>query len=378
MTESTILRIVVRAALILILMGLALWFLWAVRYILVLVIISVVLATGLSPAVDALSGYSPERRYLRLPRAISVLILYIGLIGGLALILLGIIPPVIVQAESFIQALPAYLQRLGQVTDTLAREYPFLQGLGAQLTQGLESSISQVGSFPTQASAVLQFFLTIAGGIFSVIFLFVLTLYLIVDSDSIRAGIYRLLPAESRPLAATFANRVREKIAAWLLGQIMLSTIIGVATFVGLLVLGVPYPLLLAVITAIGELIPMVGPILAAVPTVLVALFVSPLLGVLTVLLYIIIQQLENHLVVPQVMRRAVDLPPAVIIIALLMGGELLGIIGAILALPIAASVSVIVSELVALRDRQSNHTGGSPPTAAEGEQPPGGPAKGP
>ena len=118
-----------------------------------------------------------------------------------------------------------------------------------------------------------------------------------------------------------------------------------------------PYALLLAVVAAVGELIPVVGPIIAAIPGVTVALFVSPVRALMAVALYILIQQLENNLVVPMVMRRAINLPPVVIMASLLMGSEVLGVIGAILSLPVAAAISVLVDSLIDLRDRRKAET---------------------
>lgn len=369
MTEETIRRIVIRSFLVMVLIGAALWFAWSVRNVLLLVIVSAILAAGLSPAIDAISGYQPERKLLRLPRAVAVLILYLALIAGIALIFVVIIPPLVEQTQSFIQQLPKYIEDLRSTVRSLEESYPFLQELNARLLQQLESSLGGLAGAFAQAPSVLQFALGVVGGLLSVVLVLVLTLYLIVDAEHLRRGLLAILPQENRDLASAMMDRVRVKIGAWLVGQVLLSSIIGIASFIGLLILGVPYALLLAVIAGIGELIPIAGPVLSAVPAVLVAAFVSPLQGVLTVGLYIVIQQLESNVVAPQVMRRAVDLPAAIVIISILMGAEVQGLVGAIIALPIAAALTVVLQELIGLRDRRPPHLEGPSSTIAEGKK---------
>ncbi len=353
MNEHAILRIVFRSILLLILLIVVLWFLWSVRAVLVLVLIAGVLAMGLSPAVDVLSGQEGRRAFLLMPRAVAVLLIYVTIVLGLALIFVGIVPPLVSQTEAFLQHMPAYLDAARQELRALGDSYEFLQGLDVRAAQVLQDSLGGLGGALSQAPQVISVAVGLFSGAFSVLIVFVLTLYLIVDSGGMRRSLMGLVPPENRPLAEVTIDRIRRRIGNWLLGQILLSAIIGVAAFVGFLVIGLPYALLLAVITAVGELIPLVGPVLSAVPAVLVALTVSPLHALVTLILFIVIQQLENHLIVPQVMRRAIDLPPAVVIVALLMGAELQGLIGAVLALPVAAALSVIIQELTELRRAQ-------------------------
>lgn len=368
MTEARILRVVVRSFLLIGLISALAWFAWTVRDVLVLLLVSVILATGLAPIVDAIAGHHPPRRVLRLPKGLAVLLLYLILILSATLMIVWILPPLIDQTESFARELPARVEGAQESLHGLGDSYPILQGLDERLIASVRDAIGGIGGLSSQAPQVLRFALGVASGLLSFLLLLVITLYLIVDGDTIRDGLLRLVPPENRHLVRDVIRRSRVKISAWLIGQLTLSAIIGGATYLGLTLLGVPYAVLLAVIAAIGELIPMLGPIVAAVPGVVVATFVSPFLGLLTLILYIVIQQLENHLVVPMVMRRAVDLPPVVVIVALLMGSEMLGIVGAILALPVAATVSVLVAELVELRDSAAR--GSAPPEAVGSEEP--------
>lgn len=365
LSEQVVWRLIVRTILFALLVAALAWFAWTVRSILILLIVAIILATGLIPVLDAITGTNPPRSRLRLPRPAALLIVYLGLFLILDLIIAGIIPPLVGEVNELATNAPRYLESARQSINSLAQTYPFLEGLDQRITTALEQSATGFGNVFGQASSLLGVALRVVDVLITFVLLLVLTFYLIVDGRSLRDGVLRLIPAENRPLMRDVFDHAKVKLGGWLVGQAALSAIIGTTTFVGLTILGVPYAILLAVIAAIGELIPMVGPWLSAVPAVAVALVVSPWLALLTALLYLLIQQLENNLIVPMVMRRAVDLSPVIVMSALLMGGEMLGVIGAILALPVAATLSVFVSELLALRDGQETSAGHEVPPAS-------------
>jgi predicted PurR-regulated permease PerM len=200
--------------------------------------------------------------------------------------------------------------------------------------------------------AVARFALGVLSGALSLVLVLLITLYFVVDGLRIREYLLGfLLPAQrARVRAAT--DRMGQRMGGWLLGQLALSATVGLVSFVGLSVLGIKGALLLAVIAAIGEVIPIVGPIAAAVPAVLVAATYSPVQAVLTLVLYVLIQQLENNLLVPKIMERAVALHPMAVVLSLLVGGELLGILGAIVSVPVAAAISVALDEVRLERQR--------------------------
>ena len=370
MTEQAVFRVVIRSILFTVLLGALLLFAWTVRSVLVLLLVATILATGLGPGVDTLAGADPRTGRTRVPRAAAVLFLYLLLIGFIALFALGVTPPLYHQAEEFVRNIPVYSEIARQMLRDLGQVNPALAGLEDRLAGGIGGALSEFATISSQATSVLRFALGLASGLLDLLLLLVLTLYLIVDGPQIARWLVSLLPEGNRSLASEVLAGASQRISSWLLGQAALSGIIGLTTFVGLTILGVPYALLLAVVAAIGELIPMVGPIFAAIPAVVIALFISPVLALLTVGLYILIQQLENNLVVPMVMRRAINLPPVVIMVSLLMGSEVLGIVGAILSLPVAAAISVLVESLVTLRRRTAADGGAgsstSPPRAGD------------
>ncbi|MBU4332000.1 AI-2E family transporter, partial [Patescibacteria group bacterium] len=143
---------------------------------------------------------------------------------------------------------------------------------------------------------------------------------------------------------------MQKKIGSWLRGQVILMIIIGILSYIGLLILGVRYALLLALFAGLMEIIPYIGPIFGAVPAVFIALTQSPIKGLLVIVLYLIIQQLENNLIVPKIMKRAVGLNPIVVILVILIGGKIAGIVGALIAVPVATAFSVMLKDFLDLR----------------------------
>jgi predicted PurR-regulated permease PerM len=167
-----------------------------------------------------------------------------------------------------------------------------------------------------------------------------------VDGGGLVTVFVRLFPRDKRAQVESACRRVTNKVSAWLGGQLLLAGIIGSTAALGLFLMGVPFFYVLALIAGIGEMIPIVGPILSAVPAIAVALSVRPALALGVIVFFVAQQQLENHLLVPKIMQRQVGISPVFVIIALLIGGSLLGVIGAILAVPTAAILQVVFQEI--------------------------------
>jgi len=185
------------------------------------------------------------------------------------------------------------------------------------------------------------------GGIVGVLTILILTFYLLVETEALVSTFVRLFPRERREQVAAVSREITLKVSAWLGGQLFLAGVIGSSAALALGLLGVPYFYVLALIAAIGEMIPVVGPVLAAIPGIAVAWSVSGKLALGVATFYVIQQQVENHVLVPKLMERQLGVSAATVIIALLVGSSLLGIVGALLAVPTAAIVQVLVQELV-------------------------------
>jgi predicted PurR-regulated permease PerM len=311
---------------------------WEVRDALVLVYISALLATGLSPLVNAL-----ERKRLlrqRVPRWAAILVIYLCIIGVVVGIAILVIPAIVMQARDLVMELPKLLHQgqqwlinHGVMTRELSAQEAVQQ---TAQTSGAQDTVGLI------AGAVWGF----VGGVFGVITMLVLAFYMIVDADGIVTTFVRLFPRDRRARVEDACRRVTTKISAWLAGQLLLASIIGSTAAIGLFLLGVPFFYVLAIIAGVGEMIPIVGPILSAVPAIAVALSVRPMLALFVIIFFFAQQQLENHLLVPKIMQRQVGISAVVVIVALLIGGSLLGIVGAILAVPTAAILQVLFEEL--------------------------------
>jgi predicted PurR-regulated permease PerM len=178
------------------------------------------------------------------------------------------------------------------------------------------------------------------------LFSLILALYMTIDGERIRRYLIGFLPSDRLDQALLITERIGVRLGAWARGEALLGVIIGGMTWLGATILGLPYAGALALVAGVGELVPNLGPIIAAVPLIAVGLLVSPTHGLLALVLAVVIQQLENNLIVPRVMSRAVDLHPVAVMLSILAGNELMGIPGALLAVPVVASLSVIVDEI--------------------------------
>jgi len=318
---------------------------WTARQALIVVYVSVLLATGLGPIVRAIEQRATARgTRQRIPRWLAILIIYIIVVGTLFVVGLLVVPPLVTQARELWTAIPEQFDRV----QTFLIERGILQ---QRLT--LQEAMRRAPATPQEAVGTLATAVTsTVEGLFGVLTILILTFYLLLDSDALFAGFARLFPRAERPRVEEAANKISTKVSAWLSGQMILAGTIGVSAAVGLYLLNVPYFYVLALLAAIGEIIPVVGPILSAIPAVLVALAVSPQKGLFVLLFWIAQQQVENHVLVPKVMERQVGVSAVTVIVALLIGGSLLGILGAILAVPTAAILQVVIQETLDERDR--------------------------
>lgn len=338
-------RLIVRAVLLVTAIVLGLWLALSLRAVLLQLLLALILATGLTPLVEWLAGHG-------LPRGAAVLLIYLVLVLGLVLLGGLLVPPMLDEIERLAANASTYGDRLGDWLRDLRRQYPVLPPLDEQLPDQVRGLGGQLAGLAAQAVTVARLAVGVFSGALHGVLVLILTLYLVVFGQAIREYLLEFLPADRRPLLRRLTDRMGRRMGGWLLGQAMLSLVIGAASYLGLSLLGVRYALLLACIAAVGELIPNLGPIVAAIPAIVVAAFDSPLLALAVAGLYLLIQQLENHLLVPKVMERAVELHPFATLVALLAGAELLGVLGAILAVPVAAALAVLLDEVRAARAR--------------------------
>lgn len=305
----------------------AIWFIYQIRDILVLFFFVVVIVAALAPLVDRMTKY--------IPRVLAVIIISVIFIGILVAIGFLIIPPLVNQIQQLAINLPIILNRMG----------PFYQNLSQTITtsqQSLFNFSSQLGSLTTGIYATTVSFIAGIIGVFTIL---VLSFYMLLEQDAIRSFLKNVLPDEHKEKAAEVIRKIGYKMGSWLRGQALLMVIIAILDGIALVSLGMPYALTLAVWGGLVEVIPYIGPWLGLLPAAVIAFTISPVKALILIIAYVVIQQIEGNFLVPKIMGRAVGLSPVVIILALLIGAKLEGILGMIIAVPVAAAILVLVQE---------------------------------
>lgn len=273
-------------------------------------------------------------RKRRVPKLLAVLIPYFSIALLFFLMIIPLIPFVIQQIDALIMGFPKYL-------DQSAKFIGFK--LDPKALQGYFNG--QLSNLSSSAIAVTT---QVFGGIFTLITIFIVSLYLLLYNDDFKRKFSRLFHRQHHDKVLNTLSLVNEKLGAWLQGQIILSFSIGFITWIALTLLGVPFSLPLALLAGILEVVPTLGPTLSAIPAVIVALTISPTLAIVVVATYILIQMLENQLLVPKIMERAVGLNPVVVILGVTIGANLMGVVGALLSIPFISFIMVIYKSLEA------------------------------
>ena len=317
----------------------AMWTLYLVRGPVLLLYVCALFAAGLTPLVR----WIERQRFLtigkrRMPKPLAVLIIYGTVIGTLAGIGFAIVPQIVQLSQQFAKELPNLLDKGQQQLAKWGLISP-----DTSFKELLQQSPIGGGDAVTMVLGAVWGFV---GGLFGTVTILLLTFYMLVESQRIFDFFVRLFPRQRRPKVAEVSQLVQLKVSAWLGGQIFLGFVIGATTAIGLGLMGVPYFFVLALIAGIGEMIPMVGPLISAVPAILVAFTVSPGLAFGVAVFFLVQQQLENAVLVPKLMGETVGLNAVTVISALLIGSQLLGFSGALLAVPTAAIIQVLLEEL--------------------------------
>ena len=320
-----------------------LWCLYLVRDELLLIYVSCLLALGFSPLVRVIERQRllPIRSTtLRVPRWLAILVPYVAILGTIALVIAVIWPPLIAQARALWAQLP----------DMFDRGQRFLVGKGLlnehlTLREAIERAQGPGGAAAEKVAGAV---LGLAGGMVGILTILVLSLYILIEADNLRTSMLRLFPAEQRPRVAAVSREAMVKVSAWLGGQILLASVIATTSAIGLWALGIPFFYVLALICGIGEMIPVIGPVLAAIPALAIAATISLQKTILVLIFLIAQQQLESNFLVPRIMSRHVGVSPVTVLVALLIGASLLGIVGAILAVPTAAILQVVANQMLA------------------------------
>ena len=313
--------------------------LWVAREALLHVYVSALIAMGLSPLVKLIERPRQNAAKRRVPRWLAILAIYAVLVAIVVLIGLLVIPPLVSQGSALWSKLPAEFNRLQ--TFLISHK---LMTHRVTLEEAVQNAPS--GSGGNAVGTVLVAISSLIGGMFGLITILILTFYLLIEAGAMFEYLVRFVPRGRRGDVAMAARQGVDKVSAWLRAQIILAGVMGTFSAVGLGLMGVPYFYVIALVAAIGETIPIVGPVIGGVAAVAVAISVSPKLALMVGIYFLVLHQLEANVLVPKIMERSVGVSPVAVLVALLVGGALMGLVGAILAIPTAALLSVIIEEI--------------------------------
>lgn len=306
---------------------LGLWFLFHIRDIIFYLFVSFILMSALRPYVERLEKF-------KIPRPLAILVIYIILIASLSFLVSVVIPPLVTETISLLKSISPD----GQIPIIYQETLNYIKHINLE-------NINKITPYGGNVLDVVRTTLSIFGGIISGLSLLVLTFYLLLERKHLESLIGGQVGMEKGKKWITTILLVEDRLGAWVRGQLLLCFLIGVMSFAGLTLLGVSYALPLAIIAGFLEIVPIIGPIVSGIPAVLAALLISPGLALAVAALYFLIQQAENHLIVPNVMSKVVGVRPVISIIALLVGLRLMGVTGALFSIPVVLVLQTLLGE---------------------------------
>jgi len=305
--------------------------------VLIIILFAIIIASALTPFVNWLDKKG-------LPRLLGLTALYLGFFGLIILFLSLIIPVVSFEINQLIKDLPDFIKNISSSIEqaqgaTTSRYFDFFNEL-----LNILDTFSQYLS--TSSQSIISFVVNLFGGLISFAAIIVISFYLAYMKNGVQNFIKTVLPFKYEANVLKVWERSEKKIGKWVQGQLLLALVVGLAVYIGLSLLGVKFALLLGIFAMVLELVPNVGPVLASIPAIILGFAQGSAIGIWVVVLYIVVQQIENHVLVPLVLGRSLGLNPVLVIIALLVGAKLGGIPGVILAVPTAAIILEIFEEI--------------------------------
>lgn len=317
---------------------------FAVLYRLSGVVLVLLFAIVIASAVQPFVRWFEARR---VPRVVAVLVLYL-MIFALGVVLSSlVVPSVLSDMSSLSSYLPQFTAQINSSLDKAQAGAPrYLDFVGE-----LQNILEILSSYLQQVSqSALNLVVSAFGGLISFMAIVVISFYLAVMKNGVESFLESVIPERYEQYIIDLWRRVETKVGLWLQGQLLLALIVGLLVFVGLSILHVKFALLFAILAMLLEIIPVAGPVLAAIPAIFVAFLQSPLLGLYVLIMWVVIQQAEGHVLVPLVLGKTIGMNPIVVILAILIGSELAGIPGALLGVPVATIIVEILDDMARLK----------------------------
>ncbi|HXR68453.1 MAG TPA: AI-2E family transporter [Dermatophilaceae bacterium] len=313
--------------------------------VITLLVVAFFLTLALNPLVEALN-----RRGLRRP--LSVAIVFVGLVAVFTALGFVVVPPAAQQGTMLAESAPKYLDNLlnNRVVQQLDSHYHVVDTFQRELQKRVTDGDFMSGVF----GGVFGFGKAVASGFFAFLTVLVLTLYFLSSLPRVKQAAYGIVPISRRERFASLSEEIMRRVGSYAIGQVAVATINAICSWVMMSIVGIRYAAVLAIVVGLLGLVPMVGASLGAAIVCTVALFDEPKKAVVALIYYVVYQQLENYVVAPKIMQRTVSVPGAVTVVAALVGGALLGLLGALLAIPVAAGLLLIYEEVLLPRQRQT------------------------
>ncbi|SBS69933.1 conserved membrane hypothetical protein [uncultured Microbacterium sp.] len=306
--------------------------------ILIYITLALFAALGLEPVVERL-----ERRGL--PRPWGIAVVFAAFLLVVAAIIIWVVPPAIAQIGQFVRAIPAQITELQASDWYRSLEAQFGDVIGAGLDQ-LKTFLADPGNLMLVGGGVLAVGLSVGNALSGAVIVIVLTLYFLASLSAMKAAFYRLAPARNRASVADLTERITESVGGYLIGMVILAACNAAFATILFLILGLPFPALMGLAAFLITLIPLIGPVLYWVIATLVALVTNPVGALIFAILYFIYIQVEAYVLTPRVMNKAISIPGSLVVIGALVGGTLLGLLGALVAIPVTAAILLIIKHV--------------------------------
>ncbi|MFA6502984.1 MAG: AI-2E family transporter [Candidatus Paceibacterota bacterium] len=313
---------------------------WLLRDLALLVFTAIVVASAIEPEIAFLI-----RR--RIPRFFAAILVYVIVFGSIFALLYFFFPPIIADLAGFLSALPQYLETLNATNSfSSLTNASSLVGSSRDIQSFVQTLFSLQSVFMAGSGGALQVLAAFFGGLVSLMLVIVLSFYFALQDTGVDDFLRLVMPLEYEEYSVDLWKRAQKKIGLWMQGQILLSVIVAILVYLGLLIIGVPYALLLAVFTAIAEIIPIFGSLIAGTIAVIVAYSGGGVpLGAIVLGLYVVVNQFESNLIYPLIVKKVVGVPPLLVIVALVAGYTLAGFLGVLLSVPVAAVLLELITD---------------------------------
>jgi len=325
--------------------------LWLLRDLVLLVLTAIVIASAIEPEIAFFIRH-------RVPRFFAAILVYVLVFGSVFTLLYFFFPPIIADAAGFLSAMPQYLEAINASSSfSNITSASNLIGSSRDLQSFVQTLFSLQSVFTAGSGGIMQLLVTFFGGIFSLILVIVLSFYFALQDTGVDDFLRMVMPVAYEEYSVDLWKRAQKKIGLWMQGQILLSVLVAILVYLGLLIIGVPYALLLSVFTALAEIIPIFGSLIAGTIAVIVATSSDGIaIGAIVLGLYVVVNQFEANLIYPLIVKKVVGVPPLLVIVSLIAGYTLAGFLGVLLSVPVSAVLLELITDFDKRKRRRLEH----------------------